>query len=48
MQRHDENGRAVARWLAERLGHERVIYPGLESHPQHALARAADARLRRA
>jgi cystathionine beta-lyase/cystathionine gamma-synthase len=38
MQRHDENGRAVARWLVERLGHERVIYPGLESHPQHALA----------
>ena len=38
MPRHDENGRRVAAWLAERLGHERVIYPGLESHPQHALA----------
>jgi cystathionine beta-lyase/cystathionine gamma-synthase len=39
MPRHDENGRRVAAWLAERLGPESVIYPGLESHPQHALAR---------
>jgi cystathionine gamma-lyase len=38
MQRHDENGRAVARWLADRLDDERVIYPGLPSHPQHDLA----------
>jgi cystathionine beta-lyase/cystathionine gamma-synthase len=38
MQRHDENGRAVARWLVERLGDDRVIYPGLPSHPQHELA----------
>ncbi len=38
MPRHDENGRAVARWLAERVGEERVIYPGLRSHPQHELA----------
>jgi cystathionine gamma-lyase len=38
MPRHDENGRAVARWLADRLGEERVIYPGLKSHPQHELA----------
>ena len=28
-----------AYFLAERLGPENVIYPGLESHPQHALAR---------
>lgn len=40
MPRHDENGRTIASWLVERLGHERVIYPGLESHPQHALASA--------
>jgi cystathionine gamma-lyase len=40
MPRHDENGRQVAAWLAERLGAERVIYPGLPSHPQHALAKA--------
>ena len=38
MPRHDANGRAIAAWLAERLGHEHVIYPGLPSHPQHALA----------
>ena len=38
MPRHDENGRQVAAWLAERLGTERVIYPGLPSHPQHELA----------
>ena len=39
MRQHDENGRAIAAWLADRLGAERVIYPGLESHPQHELAR---------
>ncbi|MGQ0712249.1 MAG: trans-sulfuration enzyme family protein [Gemmatimonadaceae bacterium] len=36
---HDANGRKVAAWLADRLGAERVIYPGLPSHPQHELAR---------
>jgi cystathionine beta-lyase/cystathionine gamma-synthase len=40
MPRHDENGRQIAAWLLERLGEERVIYPGLPSHPQHALAKA--------
>lgn len=39
MPRHDSNGRAIAKWLAEKLGDERVIYPGLESHPQHELAK---------
>lgn len=38
MQRHDENARRVARWLADRLGEENVFYPGLPSHPQHELA----------
>jgi cystathionine gamma-lyase len=38
MQRHDENGRQVARWLVDRMGEESVIYPGLPSHPQHELA----------
>jgi cystathionine gamma-lyase len=38
MPRHDENGRKIANWLAEKLGHENVIYPGLPSHPQHELA----------
>ena len=40
MPRHDENGRQIAHWLLERLGDENVIYPGLASHPQHALAKA--------
>lgn len=39
MPRHDENGRQIATWLAQRLGEERVIYPGLPSHPQHELAK---------
>ena len=38
MERHDSNGRAIAKWLVERLGENNVFYPGLESHPQHALA----------
>jgi len=38
MPRHDANGRQVAGWLADRVGADRVIYPGLSSHPQHALA----------
>ncbi len=39
MPRHDANGRRIAEWLSEKLGPERVIYPGLESHPQHGLAK---------
>ncbi|WP_029075328.1 cystathionine gamma-synthase [Kaistia adipata] len=39
MQRHSENGLAIARWLEARPDVKRVIYPGLESHPQHAIAR---------
>ena len=39
MPRHDENGRQIATWLAEKLGDENVIYPGLPSHPQHELAK---------
>lgn len=38
MQRHCENGLAVARWLAKHPKVAKVIYPGLPSHPQHALA----------
>ena len=33
------DGRQIATWLANRVGVERVIYPGLPSHPQHDLAR---------
>jgi cystathionine gamma-lyase/cystathionine beta-lyase/cystathionine gamma-lyase/homocysteine desulfhydrase len=38
MRAHDANGRAVAAWLSQHPKVERVIYPGLESHPGHALA----------
>jgi cystathionine beta-lyase/cystathionine gamma-synthase len=36
---HDANGRKIAAHLAEKLGPDRVIYPGLETHPQHELAK---------
>ena len=39
MERHEANARALATWLAGHAQVEKVIYPGLESHPQHALAR---------
>ncbi|MEH6664587.1 MAG: cystathionine gamma-synthase [Brevundimonas sp.] len=39
MKAHNENALAVARWLESRTGVQRVIYPGLESHPQHELAK---------
>ena len=40
MQRHCESALALARWLQTQPQVERVHYPGLESHPQHALARS--------
>jgi cystathionine beta-lyase/cystathionine gamma-synthase len=39
MPAHDRNGRRIAEFLAGKMGHEKVIYPGLESHPQHDLAK---------
>ncbi len=39
MQRHCENALELARWLEAHPKVARVHYPGLESHPQHALAR---------
>jgi cystathionine gamma-lyase len=39
MERHEQNARAIAEWLAGHPQVEKVIYPGLESHPQHALAK---------
>lgn len=39
MKQHDANGRVVAVWLVKRFGPERVFYPGLETHPQHELAK---------
>jgi cystathionine gamma-lyase len=39
MQRHAENALALARHLEGHPQVEKVTYPGLPSHPQHALAR---------
>jgi cystathionine gamma-lyase len=39
MRQHCESALAVARHLEAHPKIERVIYPGLESHPQHALAK---------
>ncbi|HEX4268328.1 MAG TPA: PLP-dependent aspartate aminotransferase family protein [Steroidobacteraceae bacterium] len=39
MERHCANALAVAQFLASHPKVERVSYPGLTSHPQHALAR---------
>jgi cystathionine beta-lyase/cystathionine gamma-synthase len=38
MDRHSDNGLAVARALEGQPGISRVLYPGLPSHPQHELA----------
>ena len=38
MRQHCENARALAAWLEAHPAVERVIYPGLASHPQHDLA----------
>ena len=40
MKKHEENAIQIARWLAQHPKVEGVIYPGLETHPQHALAKA--------
>jgi cystathionine gamma-lyase len=39
MQRHSENAFELAQWLERHPKVARVHYPGLESHPQHALAK---------
>jgi cystathionine gamma-lyase len=39
MERHCSNAHNLAEWLAEHPAVERVMYPGLCSHPQHELAR---------
>jgi cystathionine gamma-lyase len=38
MDRHASNAMAVARFLEDHSGVQRVLYPGLASHPQHELA----------
>jgi cystathionine gamma-synthase len=39
MQRHNQNGQAVAEFLAAHPRIERVYYPGLPSHPYHEVAK---------
>ena len=39
MERHNRSALALAQWLEAHPKVARVHYPGLESHPQHALAR---------
>ena len=38
MKAHCDNAQQLAEWLAGHPSVEKVIYPGLKSHPQHALA----------
>ncbi|MBL8203750.1 MAG: aminotransferase class I/II-fold pyridoxal phosphate-dependent enzyme [Blastocatellia bacterium] len=40
VERHNQNALALARFLETHPKIERVYYPGLESHPQHELAKA--------
>jgi cystathionine beta-lyase len=39
MERHCENANHLAHWLSQHPQVKKVIYPGLPSHPQHALAK---------
>lgn len=39
MKAHSDNALGLARWLQTHPAIERVYYPGLESHPQHTIAR---------
>jgi cystathionine gamma-lyase len=39
MEAHQKNAMVVAQWLEKHPRVERVVYPGLKSHPQHALAK---------
>lgn len=39
VRRHNDNALALARWFEGRRGVGRVLHPGLENHPDHALAR---------
>ncbi|MGH1467328.1 MAG: cystathionine gamma-synthase [Bdellovibrionales bacterium] len=39
MEAHQKNGIAIANFLSSHEKIDKVIYPGLESHPQHSLAK---------
>ena len=43
MRAHSENALGLAQWLEQQPWVERVNYPGLNSHPQHELARRQQA-----
>ena len=38
MERHNHSAGRIASWLEQHPGVESVLYPGLESHPQHEIA----------
>jgi cystathionine beta-lyase len=40
MQRHCENGRAIAHWLRQHPKVGKVYWPGFEDHPNHSVAKA--------
>jgi len=40
MQRHCENGKAIAEYLANHPKIEKVYWPGFETHPNHGVAKA--------
>ncbi|HET8773473.1 MAG TPA: cystathionine gamma-synthase [Thermoanaerobaculia bacterium] len=39
MKRHEENGMAMANYLAHHAKVQKIYYPGLSDHPQHELAK---------
>lgn len=39
MERHDQNGRRVARYLSKHKKVKKIYYPGLNSHPQYKLGK---------
>ena len=39
MKQHEENAKSIAKFLNESGYAKRIIYPGLENHPQHELAK---------
>jgi len=40
MREHEKNAIEIADWLEQHPKVERVIYPGLKSHPQHSIAKS--------
>jgi Cystathionine beta-lyases/cystathionine gamma-synthases len=46
LEQHQKNALAIAHYLQQHPKVKKVIYPGLESHPQHALAKRQGYRIR--